>query len=229
MASPNIWLRDPLLYRIRHTAHHHTGDEVVHLPDVRLRPLPERLHRGHHPQHLHPRVRGPPSALRLDPREPRPPAAAAAPVRIRQAESRLHRREQAQADPAREREDRHRLGRPAHAHHLAAFAVAACPRAPLRGFAIGVGVTKFNSLTDMAVLEHAIREELNKRALRRLAVLRPLKVVLTNLPRGARRGAATRSTIPKTRPPARASSALTRELYIEHDDFMESRRRSFSA
>ncbi len=34
MASPNIWLRDPLLYRIRHAEHHHTGDEMVHLSDV---------------------------------------------------------------------------------------------------------------------------------------------------------------------------------------------------
>ena len=33
MQAPNIWLRDPVLYRIRHAAHHHTGDEVVHLSD----------------------------------------------------------------------------------------------------------------------------------------------------------------------------------------------------
>ena len=39
-------------------------------------------------------------------------------------------------------------------------------------------------MTDLAVLEHAIREDLNQRALRRLAVLRPLKVVLTNYPEG---------------------------------------------
>ena len=74
MASPNIWLRDPVLYRIRHAAHHHTGDAVVHLPDVRLRALPERLHRGHHALHLHARVRGAPPALRLDSRGPRPAA-----------------------------------------------------------------------------------------------------------------------------------------------------------
>jgi glutaminyl-tRNA synthetase len=34
MASPNIWMRDPVLYRIRHTDHHHTGREMVHLSDV---------------------------------------------------------------------------------------------------------------------------------------------------------------------------------------------------
>ena len=54
----------------------------------------------------------------------------------------------------------------------------------LRAFAYNIGITKYNGLTDVAVLEHAIREDLNKRALRRLAVLRPIKVVLTNYPEG---------------------------------------------
>src|SRR5437016_9814890 len=54
----------------------------------------------------------------------------------------------------------------------------------LRSFAYNIGITKYNGLTDVAVLEHAIREDLNKLALRRLAVLRPIKVVLTNYPEG---------------------------------------------
>src|SRR6201999_2464664 len=54
----------------------------------------------------------------------------------------------------------------------------------LRNFAYNIGITKYNGITDVAVLEHAIREDLNKRALRRLAVLRPIKVVLTNYPDG---------------------------------------------
>src|SRR5213079_1672103 len=54
----------------------------------------------------------------------------------------------------------------------------------LRHFAYHIGVTKYNGLTDVAVLEHAIREDLNRHALRRLAVLRPVKVVLTNYPEG---------------------------------------------
>ena len=45
-------------------------------------------------------------------------------------------------------------------------------------------MTKYNGLTDVAVLEHAIREDLNKHAQRRLAVLRPIKVILTNYPEG---------------------------------------------
>ncbi len=91
------------------------GRQMVHLPDVRFRALPERLHRGHHAQHLHAGIRGAPSAVRLDPRKPRPAAPAAAPVRVRQADSHVHHRFQAQTDPARERQSGVGLGRPAHA------------------------------------------------------------------------------------------------------------------
>jgi glutaminyl-tRNA synthetase len=54
----------------------------------------------------------------------------------------------------------------------------------LRNFAYNIGITKYNGLTDVAVLEHTIPEDLNKRALRRLAVLRPIKVVITNVSEG---------------------------------------------
>src|SRR5260370_31321048 len=52
----------------------------------------------------------------------------------------------------------------------------------LREFAYNIGITKYNALTDVAVLEFAIREDLNRNALRRLAVLRPITVVITNYP-----------------------------------------------
>ena len=48
----------------------------------------------------------------------------------------------------------------------------------LRTFAYNIGITKYPSMTDMAVLEHAVRDEFNRTAIRRLAVLRPIKVVL---------------------------------------------------
>jgi glutaminyl-tRNA synthetase len=54
----------------------------------------------------------------------------------------------------------------------------------IRNFCYTVGVTKYNSLTDVALLEHSIRDDLNARALRRMAVLRPIKVVITNYPEG---------------------------------------------
>src|SRR5208283_68943 len=54
----------------------------------------------------------------------------------------------------------------------------------LRDFAYNIGITKYNGITDVSVLEFSIRKDLNQRALRRLAVLRPIKVVLTNYPEG---------------------------------------------
>jgi glutaminyl-tRNA synthetase len=54
----------------------------------------------------------------------------------------------------------------------------------MRIFCERIGVAKFNSTIDMVVLENALRDDLNKRAPRTLAVLRPLKVVITNYPEG---------------------------------------------
>ena len=53
----------------------------------------------------------------------------------------------------------------------------------LRDFAYRIGVTKYPSLTEVGVFEHAMRDEFNRVALRRMAVLRPLKVVITQLSR----------------------------------------------
>ena len=54
----------------------------------------------------------------------------------------------------------------------------------VRAFAQNIGVTKFPSLNEMALLEHAMRDEFNRTAERRLAVLHPLKIVLSNYPEG---------------------------------------------
>ena len=62
MASPNINMRDPTLYRIRHATHHRTGDALVHLSDVRLRAPDLGRDRRHHAFALHARVRGSPAA-----------------------------------------------------------------------------------------------------------------------------------------------------------------------
>jgi glutaminyl-tRNA synthetase len=90
----------------------------------------------------------------------------------------------------------------------------------VRRFVIGVGVTKFISLTDVAVYEHAIREELNSSALRRLAVLRPIRLVLTNVPAGEVLACVAIDN-PQEESPTTRPLALTREVLIESDDFME--------
>jgi glutaminyl-tRNA synthetase len=90
----------------------------------------------------------------------------------------------------------------------------------LRSFAYHIGITKYNALTDVAVLEHAIREDLNRRALRRLAVLRPLKIVLTNYPEGKSEEL---DAVNNPEDPNGGSRKVpfSRELYIEQEDFME--------
>ena len=101
MASPNINMRDPILYRIRHATHHRTRRRVVHLPHLRLRAPDLGRARRHHALALHAGVRGSPAALRLDHRHAqarrRPVPLAAAADRVRAAEPELHRDEQAQA------------------------------------------------------------------------------------------------------------------------------------
>ena len=63
MASGNINLRDPVLYRILHAEHPRTGDQMVDLSELRLCPWPVRRHRRHHAFDLHAGIRGPPAAL----------------------------------------------------------------------------------------------------------------------------------------------------------------------
>jgi len=90
----------------------------------------------------------------------------------------------------------------------------------LRNFAYNIGITKYNALTDVAVLEYAIREDLNKNALRRLAVLRPIKVVITNYPEGK---IETLEAVNNPEDPNAGTRKLpfSRDLFIERDDFNE--------
>jgi len=90
----------------------------------------------------------------------------------------------------------------------------------IRHFCHRIGVTKYNGLTDIALLEHSVREDLNKRALRRLAVLRPLKVIITNYPEDK---VEQLDAVNNPEDPNAGSRKVpfSRELYVERDDFME--------
>jgi len=90
----------------------------------------------------------------------------------------------------------------------------------LRNFAERIGVTKTDGITDVALLEYSVREDLNKRAQRVMGVLNPLKVVITNCPAGVI------DQMEAVNNPEDASMGtrlvpFTRELYIEREDFME--------
>ena len=100
------------------------------------------------------------------------------------------------------------------------------PPAAVREFVKRIGVAKANSVVDVGMLEFCIRELLNKSALRRMAVLRPLKVVIENYPEG--QSEEIEAVNHPDDPTAGARRiAFGRELYIERDDFMENPPKKF--
>jgi glutaminyl-tRNA synthetase len=100
------------------------------------------------------------------------------------------------------------------------------PPAAIREFVKRIGVAKSNSVVDVGMLEFSIRETLNRTALRRMAVLRPLKVVIENYPEGQSEEI---EAVNRPDDPAAGTRriAFARELYIERDDFMENPPKKF--
>src|SRR5207248_8007626 len=90
----------------------------------------------------------------------------------------------------------------------------------LRAFACNVGITKYPSMTDMAVLEHTMRDEFNRNAARRLIVLRTIKIVLTNYPEGKTEELDAINN-PEDAKAGTRKIPFSHELCIESDDFME--------
>ena len=100
------------------------------------------------------------------------------------------------------------------------------PPSAIRDFIRRIGVAKANSVVDAGVLDFSIREVLNKSSLRRMAVLRPLKVVIENYPEGQS------EEIDAVNHPDDSAAGTRkvrfgRELYIEQDDFMENPPKKF--
>ncbi len=96
----------------------------------------------------------------------------------------------------------------------------------IRAFCERIGVAKQNSLIDMAWLEDAIRSDLNERAPRRMGVLRPLKVVLTDLAEGETKTCELPHH-PQQPDLGTREVLLTREIYVEQDDFLEEAPKKF--
>ena len=90
----------------------------------------------------------------------------------------------------------------------------------IRSFIDKIGYTKYDGIIDMALLEHAVREDLNRHALRGSAVLDPVKLVITNYPEGQTEAM---SFLNNPEDPESDSHVInfSRELYIEREDFME--------
>ena len=217
MASPNINLRDPVMYRVLRATHHRTGDEWCIYPTYDFahgqsdsiegithsictlefedhRPLYDwfldRL-AVHHPQQIEF-------------------------ARLNLTHTVLSKRKLLQL---------------VQQNHVAGWDD---PRMPtlagirrrgytpeaIRNFCERIGVAKGNSTVDIAMLEHSLREDLNKRAPRVMAVLRPIKVVLENYPEGQ---VEQLEAINNPEDPSAGTRKVpfARELYIEQDDFRE--------
>lgn len=100
------------------------------------------------------------------------------------------------------------------------------PAEAVRNFCKTIGVTKFQSVNDIALLENSVREVLNKKALRFMAVLDPIKVVITNYPDG--KTEKLKSVINPEDPSLGVREIpFGREIYIERDDFLENPPKKF--
>jgi len=96
----------------------------------------------------------------------------------------------------------------------------------IRDFCDRIGVAKKENVVDVALLEHTVREDLNRRARRALAVLRPLKVTIDNLPEDHLEFVAAENN-PEDAAAGRRDVPFSRVLYIERDDFMENPPKKF--
>jgi glutaminyl-tRNA synthetase len=219
MASPNIWLRDPLLYRIRHTAHHHTGDRWC------IYPLYDYAHclsdylEGvtHSICTIEFEVHRPLYDWVLDSLElprPQPHQYEFAKLNLSYTVFSKRRLLQLVQENLVNGWDDPRMPTISGARRRG------IPASALRKLVNTVGVTKYESVTDIALFEHTVREELNAIAQRRLAVLRPIKLVLTNLSEGEVIECDATNN-PQDEAPTTRKVPLTREVFIESDDFAE--------
>jgi glutaminyl-tRNA synthetase len=219
MSSPNIWMRDPVLYRIRHAEHHHTGrtwciypmyDFAHCLSDYiegithSICTLEFEVHRPLYDWIL--------EELQLPRELPRQYEFA----RLSLGYTVMSKRKLLQLvqDRVVTGWDDPRMPT------ISGLRRRGYTPESLRHFCEMIGVTKYNGVTDVSVLEFAIREDLNRRASRVLAVLRPLRVVIENYPEDR---VESLEAVNNPEDPAAGTRQLpfSRVLYIERDDFME--------
>jgi glutaminyl-tRNA synthetase len=219
MASPNVWMRDPVLYRIRHAAHHHTGDKWCIYPMYdfahclsdyiegithSICTLEFEVHRPLYDWILEnlsiPRVL--PHQFEF--------------ARLNVTYTVMSKRKLLRLV----QENLVRGWNDPRMPTISGMRRRGYPAEALRAFCDRIGVAKRENTIELALLEHFIREDLNKRALRRLAVLRPIKVVITNVPEGH---VEELDAINNPEDPSAGTRKVpfSRTLYIEQDDFME--------
>ena len=224
MASPNINLRDPTLYRIRHVTHQHTGDTWAIYPMYDFaHGLCDAFEGITH------------SLCTLEFEDHRPLYDWF--IEQVNAEHRPRQIEFSRLNLAYALTSKRKLNQLVEAKvvsgwddprlaTLAGMRRRGYPPAAIRDFCSRIGVTKKDNVIEMGVLENSVREILDDEAPRRMAVLRPLKVVLTNYETDRV------EMLPASNHPNRPELGsrelpFSREIYIESDDFREEAPRKF--
>src|SRR5256714_11534248 len=219
MKAANVWLRDPVLYRIRHAEHHHTGNKWCIYPMYdwahtlsdylegithSLCTLEFEVHRPLYEWIL--------NSLELKPPLPRQIEFA----RLNLTYSVMSKRKLIQLveDGLVTGWDDPRM------LTISGLRRRRVTASALRAFAYNIGITKYPSLNEMALLEHAVREEFNRSAPRRLAELRPPKMVITNYPEGQFEELDAVNN-PEDQAAGSRKIPFGRELFIDAADFME--------
>lgn len=218
MASPNLNMRDPVLYRISHAFHHNTGNKWCIYPMYDFaHPIGDAIEGVTH------------SLCTLEFEDHRPLydwviENCEMPHRPRQYEfARLNLTKtvlskrylkQLVENGIVDGWDDPRLST------LSAFRRRGYTPEAIRDFVREAGISKSNSITDIQMLEHFVREDLKLKAPRTMAVLRPLKVVITNYPEGQIEWLDAENN-PENPELGTRKIPFSREIYIEQEDFME--------
>lgn len=218
MASPNITMRDPVLYRILRATHHRTGDAWCIYPTYDYaHPLSDAIEGITH------------SLCTLEFEEHRPFYDWL--LRVLDIPQPPRQIEFARLNLSHTLTSKRKLRQLVEEGYVNGWDD---PRMPTlsglrrRGYTpesiktlvARVGVAKANSVVDLGFLEHCLREDLNQRAARVMAVLRPLKVIITNYPEGQVEWFETENN-PEDPAAGTRKVPFSREVYIERDDFME--------
>lgn len=218
MASPNMHMRDPAIYRIRHASHHRTGDKWCIYPLYDFAHCLSDSIEGitHSICTLEFEIHRPLYDWILDALE--------TPCHPRQIEfARLNLTYTVMSK--RKLLELVKEGRVSgwddpRMPTICAYRRRGVPAVAIRNFCEKVGVTKFNSLTDIALLDYCIREELNKTANRYMVVMNPVKLVIDNYPDGL---VEEMDAVNNPEDPSAGTRKVpfSKEVYIEETDFME--------
>mgnify|MGYP004604994773 CR=1 FL=1 len=224
MASPNINMRDPVIYRIAHATHHRTGDAWCIYPMYDFaHPLSDAIEGITH------------SVCTLEFEDHRPLYDWCLESLGFDVNTRPRQIEFARLNLTNTVTSKRKLRQLVEEGYVAGWDDPRMPTisglrrrgytpAALRNFCNEVGVAKANSLVDVAMLEHCIRDDLNNNADRIMAVLHPLKVVITNYPEGKKEYMLAENHPTKG---GHRYMPFSRELYIEQEDFMEDAPKKF--